>query len=118
MGQRTAVWGFWNFYDQGHESSTIATWLDSALGFVDGYDTVLIGKYLNRYGMDRNGNYAPTTYIPQGWDEWYAWEGNYLIDTTYAINENGQIVRYQRSLVHDTDLYAQTAEDFIQQISV
>ena len=56
--------GFWSFFDQGHESSTMATWLDSAPGYVDGYDTVLIGKYLNRYGRDRDGNYAPTTYIP------------------------------------------------------
>jgi N-acetylglucosamine-6-sulfatase len=105
--------GFWNFYDQGHESSTIATWLDSAPGFVDGYDTVLIGKYLNRYGMDRNGNYAPTTHIPQGWDDWYAWEGNYSSDRTYDINENGQIVRYQRSLIHDTDLHADRAVTFL-----
>ncbi len=100
--------GFWNFFDQGHESSTIATWLNAA-----GYDTILIGKYLNRYGLDRNGNYAPTTHVPLGWDEWYAWEGNYRSDTNYDINENGQIVRYERSLIHDTDLHARTAENFI-----
>jgi N-acetylglucosamine-6-sulfatase len=74
--------GFWNFYDQGLDKSTIATWLDAA-----GYDTILIGKYLNRYGLDRNGNYSPTTYVPPGWDEWYAWEGNYYSDDTYDINE-------------------------------
>ena len=85
--------GFWNFYDQGLETSTIATWLDSAPGFVDGYDTVLIGKYLNRYGLDRSGNYAPSPHVPPGWDEWYAWEGTYSSDNTYDINENGQIVR-------------------------
>jgi hypothetical protein len=45
----------------------MATWLDAA-----GYDTILIGKYLNRYGLDRNGNYAPTTHRPPGWDRWYA----------------------------------------------
>jgi N-acetylglucosamine-6-sulfatase len=105
--------GYWGFLDQGHETSTIATWLDSAPGYADGYDTVLIGKYLNRYGMDRNGNYAPDPHRPPGWDEWYAWEGNYGSDTTYDINENGQIVRYQRSETHDTDLHAQTAEEFI-----
>ena len=98
--------GFWNFYDQGLETSTIATWLDSAPGFVDGYDTVLIGKYLNRYGLDRSGNYAPSPHVPPGWDEWYAWEGTYSSDNTYDINENGQIVRYERQLKHDTDLHA------------
>jgi arylsulfatase A-like enzyme len=68
--------GFWKFLDQGHENSTIATWLNGA-----GYDTILIGKYLNRYGLARDGSYAPTTHIPPGWDKWYAWEGNYYSDT-------------------------------------
>ena len=104
------VGGFWRFHDDRLESSTIATWLDDA-----GYDTVLIGKYLNRYGLDRSGNYAPTTYVPPGWDQWYAWEGTYSSDTTYDINENGRIVRYERSEMHDTDLHAQTAERFIRQ---
>jgi N-acetylglucosamine-6-sulfatase len=101
--------GFPRFRELGHESSTIATWLDSSPDFVDGYQTVLIGKYLNRYG-----NNTPTTHVPPGWDEWYAWEGMYTgTDTSYKINENGQIVTYQRSQMHDTDLHARTAENFI-----
>src|SRR5215212_1432958 len=64
---------FWKFYDQGLENSTIATWLDDA-----GYNTILLGKYLNYYGLDRYGIYAPTTYVPPGWDQWYGWEGSYL----------------------------------------
>jgi N-acetylglucosamine-6-sulfatase len=101
--------GFWNFFDRGLESSTVATWLNAA-----GYDTVLIGKYLNRYGLDRNGHYAPNTHVPPGWDRWYAWQGIYgSTDDTYQINENGQIVTYLRSEIHDTDLHAGTAEDFI-----
>jgi len=102
--------GFWKFYDTGLESSTVATWLNAA-----GYDTILIGKYLNRYGLDRDGNYAPTTHVPPGWDRWYAWEGAYPSATTYDINENGRVVTYQRSEIHDTDLHAQTAESFIRQ---
>jgi N-acetylglucosamine-6-sulfatase len=102
--------GFWKFYDQGLESSTVATWLDAA-----GYDTILIGKYLNRYGLDRDGNYAPTTYVPPGWDRWYGWQGAYPSAATYDINENGRLVTYNRSEVHDTDLHAQTAESFIRQ---
>jgi len=100
--------GFWKFYDSGLESSTVATWLDKA-----GYETVLIGKYLNRYGLNRSGGYAPTTYVPPGWDEWHAWEGNYNSDTRYDINNNGDIDTYLRSDVHDTDLHADTAENFI-----
>jgi N-acetylglucosamine-6-sulfatase len=101
--------GFWNFLDQGQENSTIATWLNAA-----GYETILIGKYLNRYGLDRNGNRAPSTHLPPGWDRWYAWQGIYGgTDTSYKINENGQIVTYQRSEIHDTDLHARTAENLI-----
>jgi len=101
--------GFWKFHDQGLEDSTIATWLDDA-----GYHTILIGKYLNPYGLDRNGHSAPITYVPPGWDKWYAWEGTYRgAGTKYDINDNGKVVTYQRSKIHDTDLYAQTAEDFI-----
>jgi N-acetylglucosamine-6-sulfatase len=86
--------GFWNFFDRGL--------------------TILMGKYLNRYGLDRNGNRAPSTHVPPGWDEWYAWEGLYGgTDNTYEINENGRVVTYQRSETHDTDLHAQTAEKFI-----
>jgi N-acetylglucosamine-6-sulfatase len=103
--------GFWRFYDRGLENSTIATWLHDA-----GYDTVLIGKYLNPYGVDRDGNYAPSTYVPPGWDRWYAWEGEYRgTQSTYQMNENGKVVTYYRSETHDTDLYAQTAEQFIRQ---
>jgi N-acetylglucosamine-6-sulfatase len=101
--------GFWKFLDQGLENSTIATWLNAA-----GYDTILIGKYLNRYGLDRNGNRAPTTHVPPGWDRWFGWQGMYTgTGTSYQINENGRIVTYQRSQIHDTDLHAKTAVDFI-----
>jgi N-acetylglucosamine-6-sulfatase len=98
--------GFPKFVNQGLESSTIATWLQAG-----GYETVLIGKYLNRYG-----NKSPTPHIPLGWDKWYAWEGMYAgTDTSYQINENGRIVTYQRSQIHDTDLHSQTAENSIRQ---
>jgi N-acetylglucosamine-6-sulfatase len=43
------------------ESDTVAAWLDGA-----GYETALVGKYLNDYPHDR----AP--YVPQGWDRFFA----------------------------------------------
>lgn len=89
--------------------STIATWLNAA-----GYTTIHMGKYLNRYGLDRNGNRAPTTHVAPGWDRWHAWQGIYGgTNDTYKINENGRIVTYDRYEIHDTDLHARTAEDFI-----
>jgi arylsulfatase A-like enzyme len=47
--------GFFRFDDE----STLATWLQDA-----GYRTGLFGKYFNGY---RN-----TTYVPPGWDRWFA----------------------------------------------
>jgi N-acetylglucosamine-6-sulfatase len=47
------------FREQGYGRSTVATWLDDA-----GYRTGLMGKYLNFY--------RSKTYVPPGWDRWYA----------------------------------------------
>ncbi|MFL5798131.1 MAG: sulfatase [Actinomycetota bacterium] len=56
-----------------HDRSTIATWLHDG-----GYDTGLVGKYLNAY---------PGGYVPPGWDRWNAFvmeppRGGYYYDYT------------------------------------
>jgi N-acetylglucosamine-6-sulfatase len=92
--------GFATFRDLGHEESTIATWLRDA-----GYRTVLLGKYLNGYPM--------TTYVPPGWDEWYAVAGgvNFF---NYSLNENGQLVRYGSDpAAYLTDVLSAKAAEFI-----
>src|SRR5207249_3879225 len=69
----------------GHESSTVATWLQAA-----GYRTALIGKYLNGYPAG-----VKATYVPPGWDEWFVpVRGNPYIGFDYALNENGRVVSY------------------------
>jgi arylsulfatase A-like enzyme len=82
--------GFEKFRSQGHEDSTIATWLKSS-----GYQTVLLGKYLNGYpGCTTSScEEKDDTYVPPGWDEWYSWlgEGFYY---SYDLNENGSVVSY------------------------
>jgi N-acetylglucosamine-6-sulfatase len=64
----------------GHDHSTIATWLQAA-----GYYTGLFGKYMNEYEPGEE------TYIPPGWDEWYAAGHDYY---DYVLNENGEHVAY------------------------
>src|SRR5436309_10096294 len=54
--------GFERFTENGEDRSTIATWLHSV-----GYETALVGKYLNQYRKWTDG-----TYIPPGWDRWDA----------------------------------------------
>jgi N-acetylglucosamine-6-sulfatase len=92
--------GFVKFRDLGREKATIATWLRDA-----GYRTVLMGKYLNGYPM--------TTYVPPGWDEWYAVAGgvNFF---NYTLNENGKLVRYgSEPEAYLTDVLTEKAVDFI-----
>ena len=99
--QQSPLGGFEKFRNLGLEDSTIATWLDDA-----GYDAMLIGKYFNGYDN--------TTYVPQGWDEWHGYLGDYVQSDTYRINENGQIKTYYRAQIHDTDLFAEKAATFLQ----
>lgn len=68
------------FRTLGHDQSTIATWLHDA-----GYYTGLIGKYMNQYEPNEQ------TYVPPGWDEWYAAGHDYY---DYVLNENGKHVSY------------------------
>jgi N-acetylglucosamine-6-sulfatase len=62
------------------DGSTIATWLQAA-----GYRTSLFGKYLNGYGV--------TTYVPPGWDQWFATfgDGAYY---DYAAVADGDAMRF------------------------
>jgi arylsulfatase A-like enzyme len=88
-----------------NDSSTIATWLSDA-----GYHTGLVGKYLNKYGID-----TPETYIPPGWDEWQATVGNstYFM-FSYVVNDNGLLVKYgKKSSDYQTDTLAKRAVAYI-----
>jgi N-acetylglucosamine-6-sulfatase len=88
--------GFQKFRFLGHENSTMATWVKE-----QGYRTAFFGKYLNGYNE---------TYIPPGWDEWYAVTGNYL---SHTFNENGHLVSYEPESYYDTDVMSDKASDYI-----
>ncbi len=97
--------GFDKFRSQGLEESTIATWLQGS-----GYRTGLIGKYLNRYGES-----GWDTYVPPGWDHWFAVvscaTGGYY-GCTY--NRDGDLFQYGDSDAnYRTDLEAREALDFL-----
>lgn len=93
--------GFHRFDDR----STIAVWLHDA-----GYQTALMGKYLNGYTNQH------ASYVPPGWDTWDAFtsnggQGNYF---NYALDQNG-VVRHYGSAPADysTDVLAGDARRFI-----
>jgi N-acetylglucosamine-6-sulfatase len=96
--------GYEVFRDWGLEMTTVATWLQA-----EGYRTVLLGKYLNRYPAGNEG------FVPPGWDEWYS----LLFDraseyTSYFMNENGRVVAYGLDPeAYETDVLARKTVDFI-----
>jgi N-acetylglucosamine-6-sulfatase len=92
--------GFEVFRSLGLESSTIATWLDRTAG----YRTAFVGaKYMNGYGDKKR------TYVPPGWDEWYA------LTPHHTINRNGQTREYPRGTYQD-DLLSGITRDFIRRM--
>jgi len=85
------------------DRSTVATWLHGA-----GYQTALVGKYLNEY------NRLPTGYVPPGWDEWDAIAQRRQVQYyNYDLNENGRIVHFGgKPADYSTDVLAAKATQF------
>lgn len=87
------------------DSSTLPVWLQEA-----GYQTALMGKYLNDYDA------LPEGYVPIGWDEWdvfYQRDPNKDFYFSYSLNENGKIKQYDED-AYSTDVLRDKAVDFIQ----
>lgn len=93
--------------DRFDPASTVATWLDDA-----GYQTALVGKYLNEFGV----NIAPV--VPPGWDEWLS-----LVDAgsryfNASILDNGTERRLgEAEGDYSTDAFAERAIGLIEQWS-
>ncbi|MBV6397259.1 MAG: Multifunctional alkaline phosphatase superfamily protein PehA [Anaerolineales bacterium] len=105
VGNNPPDGGFEKFNQLGLEESTLAVWLQEA-----GYNTALIGKYLNGYP----GNMGKK-YIPPGWTEWYSSvEGSAYDQYNYTLNENGTLVAYGDAPEdYGTDVYAAKTTDFM-----
>ena len=105
----TGVWtnmantgdGGWQAYkNNGLERDNVATRLDTA-----GYRTGLIGKYFNGYNQ---GN----TYVPPGWDEWFATSGFRYFD--YDVNDDGTVRHFgTRDSDYQTDVLKRKTRTFI-----
>ncbi len=102
-------------FDKLDSTNTLAVWLQNA-----GYNTGLIGKYLNGYPDHRTDD---PPLIPPGWTEWH---GSTTTDQyyEYELNENfldGQLQPHGSLFTYDsapedysTDLETARAVDFIQ----
>lgn len=87
------------------ETETLAAWLDAA-----GYETALVGKYLNGYPFGRG------PYVPTGWDRWWGKQqgGPESIYRDFTVIEQGTPVRYGAD-AYSTDVFADQAVRFIEQ---
>lgn len=97
--------GGWQAYNaSGDENDNVATRLHDA-----GYQTALIGKYLN--------GYHNTTYRPPGWSKWFATfdgTGGSFRYFDYDINDDGTIKHYGTSESdYKTDVLSRETEAFI-----
>jgi len=99
--------GYQRFLEQGHERSTVGTWLQAA-----GYRTAFLGKYLNGYPLR-----AAQTHVPSGWDQWdVPVGGTPYANFDFRMNENGHIVSYgRRPEDYMTDVLGRKAAAFIRQ---
>jgi arylsulfatase A-like enzyme len=89
-------------------ATTVAAWLDRA-----GYETGLVGKYLNQYPFGR----AP--FVPLGWDRWWAKEqgGGGSVYLDYTLIEDGVPTAYgHRGTDYLTDVLADTAVGFLREV--
>jgi N-acetylglucosamine-6-sulfatase len=91
-------WG--GYYAFQNQWNTLPVWLEQA-----GYTTMLVGRYLNRYGE------RSASEVPPGWDEWHG-----LADVAdnryygYELNDNGVVHRYGSSPAdYSTDVLARIA---------
>jgi N-acetylglucosamine-6-sulfatase len=97
------------------ESSTVATWLQTA-----GYRTGHVGRYLTGYGW-----WTSKTRIPPGWNDWKT-----LIDPgsnnteQYSMNLNGTLVDFGQVAsqfgvqLHQVDILSVLATDFVKRESL
>jgi len=99
--------GFVRFFKLKEEAETLPVWLSDA-----GYQTALIGKYLNAYPTNAGKNY-----VPPGWSEWNSFiyqQGDNDFYYTYILNENGKLVEYGDAPEdYSTDVIKEKSINFI-----
>jgi N-acetylglucosamine-6-sulfatase len=95
-------------YEKLRGDNTLPVWLRKA-----GYRTILVGKYLNRYGR------RDPTEVPPGWTDWHG-----LVDPTtthyygFTINDDGSPHRFERSRSnYQTDVLTRKAVRLIRHAS-
>lgn len=96
--------GFARFFKLKEEEDALPVWLNNA-----GYQTALIGKYLNNYPTNAGKNY-----VPPGWSDWQAFQYGDNFYYNYTMNENGELIEYQNAESdYSTDVIKEKSLRFI-----
>jgi N-acetylglucosamine-6-sulfatase len=92
-------------YPKFDETSNLAVWLYAA-----GYETALVGKYLNGYAV--YGEHR----VPPGWSDWQAIDSSPMQRYyNYVLNENGRLVAYgDAPSDYSTKVLTHKALDFLE----
>ena len=94
------------FVENGCEDSNLATWLNAG-----GYSTAMIGKYMNGYA---NLAGYPDTWVPPGWDYWFALFSDSNDAYNYDANDNGTMAHYGTDRSdYSTDVLTRKALEFL-----
>jgi N-acetylglucosamine-6-sulfatase len=100
--------GWGAFYAHGEQRHTFANVLQRA-----GYQTAMMGKYLNGYMQDRGSAPVSDTYVPPGWNEWDVAGWGYP-EYDYTLNQNGTLQFYGHGAAdYLTDVIANKGVGFI-----
>ena len=92
--------GLKKIIETGLEKVTISTQLKEA-----GYETYLVGKYMNGYDDGQ------ASHVPPGWDHWYG-----MTDTAYYgshFSVNGKLLKTSKE-TYQTDFIGETVANFLQ----
>ena len=86
------------------DETDLPVWLHNA-----GYETALVGKYLNDYSLDGHN------VTPPGWDDWQAMDSVPLEKYyDYTVDENGRVVHYgTKPRDYSTTVLTQKAVSFL-----
>ncbi len=86
-----------------HDSETLAVWLRRT-----GYETALVGKYMNQYGK------TDPTYVPPGWSDWFGLLGPSAYSfRVFDASDNGHPVHFEQQ--YKTDVLTARSEQFVRQ---
>ncbi len=103
-GVRTNTWPTGGYYKLDH-ANTLPVWMKAA-----GYETAMVGKYLNEYAM------RDPDEVPPGWDHWRAPARYGVYDYyNYRLNVDGDLRQVRGT--YQTDYYTEESEQLIRQMS-